>query len=58
MLCNKDVDFTIPKNSVSDTGKFQSFPISSYNVDNIDKSLSLSLFAALKAFQYKKHVFR
>ena len=41
MQCNKAVDSTSSKNSVSDTSKFQSFPISLYNLDNKDKSLPL-----------------
>ena len=41
MQCNKVVDSTSIKTSVSDTSKFQSLPISLYNVDNKDKSLPL-----------------
>ena len=40
MQCNKAVDF---KNSVSDTSKFKSFPISLCYEDNKDKSLPLLL---------------
>ena len=43
MECNKAVDSTSSRNSISDTSKFQSFPISLYNVDNKDKSLPLPL---------------
>ena len=54
MQCNKAVDSTSTKNSVSDTNKFQSFPISLYNVDNKDKSLLLFLSTTSKAFQCKE----
>ena len=54
MQCNKAVDSTSTKNSVSDTSKFQSFPISLYNVDNKDKSLLLFLSTTSKAFQCKE----
>ena len=54
MQCNKAVDSNSSKNSVSDTSKFQSFPISLYNVDNKDKSLSLLLSTTSKAFQCKE----
>ena len=54
MQCNKAVDSTSSKNSVSDTSKFQSFPISLYNVDNKDKSLLLFLSTTSKAFQCKE----
>ena len=53
MQCNKAVDFTSSKNSVSDTSKFQPFPISLYNVD---KSLPLLLSTTSKAFQCKETV--
>ena len=36
MQCNKAVDSTSNKNSVSDTSKFQSFAMFLYNVDNKD----------------------
>ena len=52
MQCNKAVDSTSSKNSVSDTSKFQSFPISLYNVDN--KSLTLLLSTTSKAFPCKE----
>ena len=51
MQCNKAVDSTSSKNSVSDTSKFQPFPISLYNVD---KSLPLLLSTTSKAFQCKE----
>ena len=54
MYCNKAVDSTSCKNSVSDTSKFQSFPISLNNVDNKDKSLLLLLSTTSKAFQCKE----
>ena len=54
MQCNKAVDPTSSKNSVSDTRKFQSFPISLCNVDNKDKSLPLLLSTTSKAFQCKE----
>ena len=54
MQCNKAVDSTSSKNSVSDTSKLQSFPISLYNVDNKDKSLTLLLSTTSKAFQCKE----
>ena len=54
MQCNKAVDSTSSKNSVSDTSKFQSFPITLYNVDNKDKSLTLLLSTTSKAFQCKE----
>ena len=54
MQGNKAVDSNSSKNSVSDTSKFQSFPISLYNVDNKDKSLSLLLSTTSKAFQCKE----
>ena len=54
MQCNKAVDSNSSKNSVSDTSKFQSFPISLYNVDNKDKSLSLLLSTTSEAFQCKE----
>ena len=54
MQCNKAVDSTSSKNSVSETSKFQSFPISLYNVDNKDKSLPLLLSTTSKAFQCKE----
>ena len=50
MQCNKVVDSTSSKNSVSDTSKFQSFPISLCNVDSKDKSLPLLLSTTSKAF--------
>ena len=56
MQCNKAVDSTSSKNSASETSKFQSLPISLYNVDNKDKSLSLLLSTTAKAFQYKETV--
>ena len=52
--CNKAVDSTSSKNSVSDTTKFQSFPISLYNVDNKDKFLPLLLPTTSKACQCKE----
>ena len=54
MQCNKAVDSTSSKNSVSDTSKFQSFPISLYNVDNKDKSLPLLLSTTSIVFQCKE----
>ena len=54
MQCNKAVDSTSSKNSVSDTSKFQSFPISLYNVDNKDKSLPLLLSTTSKVFHCKE----
>ena len=54
MQCNKAVDSTSSKNSVSDTSKFQSFPISLYNLDNKDKSLPLPVSTNSKAFQCKE----
>ena len=54
MQCNKTVDFTSSKNSVPDISKFQSFPISLYNVDNKDKPLPLLLSTTSKAFQCKE----
>ena len=54
MQCNKVVDFTSSENSVSNTSKLQSFPISLYNVDNRDKSLPLPLSTTSKAFQCKE----
>ena len=54
MQCNKAVDSTSSKNSVSDTSKFQSFLISLYNVDNKDKSLPSLLPTTSKAFQCKE----
>ena len=54
MQCNKAIDSTSSKNSVSDTSKFQSFPISFYNVDNEDKSLPLPVSTTSKAFQCKE----
>ena len=56
MQCNKVVDSTSSKNSVSDTSKFQSFPISLYNVGNKDKSLPFLLSTTSKAFQCKETV--
>ena len=53
MQCNKAVDSTSNKNSVSDTRKFQSF-LYLYNVDNKDKSLPLLLSTTSKAFQCKE----
>ena len=52
MQCNKAVNSS--KTFVSDTGKFQSFPISLDNADNEDKSLPLLLSTASKAFQCKE----
>ena len=52
--CNKDVDSTSSKNSLSDTNKFQSVPISLYNVDSKDKSSSLPLSTTSKVFQCKE----
>ena len=54
MQCKKTVDSTSSKNSVSDTSKFQSFPIFLYNLDNKDKSLPLLFSTTSKAFQRKK----
>ena len=54
MQCNEAVDSTSSKNSASDTSKFQSFPISLYNVDNKDKYFSLCLSTTAKAFQCKE----
>ena len=54
MHCNKAVDSTSSKNSVSDKSKFESFPISLYNVDNKDKSLPLLLSTTSKEFQCKE----
>ena len=54
MQCNKVVDSTFIKTSVSDTSKFQSLPISLYNVDNEDKSLPLLLSTTSKAFKCKE----
>ena len=54
MQCDKAVDSTSSKNSVSDTSKFQSFPISLYNVDNKDKSLPLLLSTTSEAFHCKE----
>ena len=54
MQSNKAVDSTSSKNSVTDKCKFQSFPISLYNVDNKDKSLPLLLSIASKVFQSKE----
>ena len=54
MQRNKALDSTSSKNSVSDTSKFQSFPISFYNVDNKDKSLPFLLSATSKAFHCKE----
>ena len=54
MQCNKAVDFTSSENSVSNTSKLQSFPISLYNVDNRDKPLPLPLSTTSKAFQCKE----
>ena len=54
MQYNKAVDSTFSKNFASDTSKFQSVPISLYNVDNKDTSLPLPLYTTLKAFQCKK----
>ena len=51
--CNKAVDFTSSKNSISDTTKFYSIAMSLYNVDNKDKSLTLPLSATSKASQCK-----
>ena len=51
MHCNKVVDSNSSKNSVCDTSKFQSFPISLYNVDSKGKSLPLLLSTTSKAFQ-------
>ena len=58
MQCNKVVDSTFIKTSVSDTSKFQSFHISLYNVDNEDKSLPLLLSTTSKHLNVKKLVFR
>ena len=58
MHCNKVVDSNSSKNSVSDTSKFQSFPISLYNVESKGKSLPLLLSTTSKAFQCKKLMFR
>ena len=54
MQCNKALNSTSSKNSVSDTSKYQSFPMSFYNVDNKDKSLPLLLSATSKAFHCKE----
>ena len=54
MECYKTVDPTSSMNSVSDTMKFDSFPISLYNEDNKDKSLSLSISTTSKEFQGKE----
>ena len=54
MQCNKAVDSISSKNSVSDTSKFQPFPISLDNLDNKDKSLRLLLSTTSKAFQRKE----
>lgn len=54
MECYKTVDRTSSMNSVSDTMKFESFPISLYNEDNKDKSLSLSISTTSKEFQGKE----
>ena len=54
MQCNKDVDSTSSKKSVSDASKFQSLPISLYNVDNKAKSLPLLLSTTSKVFQCKE----
>ena len=54
MECYKAVDPTSCMNSVSDTMKFDSFPISLYNEDNKDKSLSLSISTTSKEFQGKE----
>ena len=53
MQSNKAVELTSCKNFVSATGKFQSCPVSLYNVDNKDKSLPLLLSATSKACHYK-----
>ena len=56
MQCNKDVDSTSSKKSVSDASKFQSLPIFLYNVD---KYLYHCFFLQLhKYFNVKKLVFR
>ena len=54
MECYKTVDRTSSMNSVSDTMKFESFPISLYNEDNKDKSLSLSISTTSKEFHGKE----
>ena len=54
MQFNKAVDSTYSKNSVFDTSKFQSFPVSLYNADYKDKSIPLLLSATSKAFQCKE----
>ena len=54
MQCNKDVDSTSSKKSVSDASKFQSLPISLYNVDNKAKSVPLLLSTTSKVFQCKE----
>ena len=54
MQCNKAVDSTSSKNSVFDTSKFKSFPISLYNVANKDKSLPLLLSTISKSFHCKE----
>ena len=55
MQCNKAVESTSSNNSVSDTSKFESFPISLYNVDdNKDKSLPLLFSTTSKAFHCKE----
>ena len=54
LQCNEAVDSTYSKNSVSDTSKFQSFPISLYNIDNKDQYLPLLLSTTSKAFQCKE----
>ena len=54
MQCNKDVDCTSSKKSVSEGSKFQSLPISLFNVDNKDKSLPLLLSTTSKVFQCKE----
>ena len=52
--CNKDVDSTSSKNSLSDANKFQSIAISLYNVDSKDKFLPLPLSTTSKVFQCKE----
>ena len=58
MQSNKAVDLTSCKNFVSATGKFQSCPVSLYNVDNKDKSLPLLLSATSNHVIIKEQVFR
>ena len=52
--CNKTVDSISSKNYVWDTSKFQSLPISLYNINNKDKSLPVPLYITSKAFQCRE----